>query len=103
MEKAVSFCKYAIETALFEGLGKKYTPLTMVMAALSLSENVLKTKMETKLQPTLKVGKNEMAECFKDMCIVLQNNNKFELTALRRKYGKNRNHQVAKMKINLND
>ena len=103
MEKAVSLCKYAIETALFEGLGKKYTPLAMVMAALTLSENVIKTKMETKLQPTLKVGKSEMAECLKDMCIVLQTNNKFELTALRRKYGKNRNHQVAKIKINLND
>lgn len=36
-EKALSLCKYAIETALFEGLGKKYPPLTLTMTALSLS------------------------------------------------------------------
>lgn len=103
LDKAMSLCKYAIECALFEGLGKKYSPLTMVMAALSLSENVLKLKLETKLQPTMKVSKTEIAECFKDICMMLQGNNRFELTAVRRKYGKSRNHQVAKLKINLND
>ena len=77
LEKAVSLCKYAIQTSLFEGLGKKYTPLTMVMAAINLSENILKVKLEMKLQPTMRVSKSEIAECFKDMCIVLQGNNKF--------------------------
>ena len=103
LEKAVSLCKYAIQTSLFEGLGKKYTPFTMVMGAISLSENILKVKLEMKLQPTMRVSKSEITECFKDMCIMLQGNNKFELTALKRKYGKSRNHQVAKLKINLND
>lgn len=102
-DKAISLCKYAIETALFEGLGKKYTPLTMVMAAMSLAENSLKCKMETKLQPTAKVGRAEIAECFKDMCLFMQGSNKFDLTAIKRKYGKNRNHQVSKIKITMNE
>jgi hypothetical protein len=49
----------------------------MVMAAINLSENILKVKLEMKLQPTMRVSKSEIAECFKDMCIVLQGNNKF--------------------------
>lgn len=36
-EKAKSFCKYVLETSIFEGLAKKYTPQTMVMAAVTLS------------------------------------------------------------------
>jgi hypothetical protein len=56
-----------------------------------------------KLQPTMRVSKSELAECFKDMCLVLQGNNKFELAALKRKYSKSRNHQVAKLKISLNE
>lgn len=55
------------------------------------------------MQPNnVKVGKTELAECFKDMCILLQGNNKFDLTALRRKYAKSRHHQVSKLKITLN-
>ena len=102
-DKAISMCKYAIETALFEGLGKKYTPLTLAMAAVSLAENLLKCKMEMRLQPSAKVGRTELAECFKDMCVLMQGSNKFDLGAIRRKYAKSRNHQVSKIKISLNE
>lgn len=101
-EKAVSLCKYAIESALFEGLGKKYTPLVLVMGSLHLAESVLRHRLETRLQPSsAKVGKGELADCFKDLCLVLQGSNKFDLTALRRKYGKSRHHQVAKIKMTV--
>ena len=102
-EKAICLCKYAIESALFEGLGKKYDPLTMVTAAMNLAENALKHKFEIKIHPTMKVNKAEMMDCFKDMCVMLQGNNKFDLNALRRKYGKSKNHQIAKMKLILTD
>lgn len=58
MEKSVSFCKYAIETALFEGLAKKHEPMTLVMAAMALSENMLKFKWESRLLPATRVSKS---------------------------------------------
>lgn len=102
-EKAICLCRYALETALFEGLGKKYEPLTMVSAAMNMAENVLKHKLELRTQPTMKVNRSEMLECFKDMCVMMQANNKFDLNALRRKYGKSKNHQVAKLKLTLSE
>ena len=53
-EKSVSFCKYLLELALFEGVAKFYDPLTLVTAAISLSDSVFKSKTELKLQPTKK-------------------------------------------------
>ena len=73
------------------------------MAAMALSENMLKYKWDLRLQPACRVGKPEIADCFKDMCVVLQANNKFELTALRRKFAKSKHYQVAKLKIGLGE
>lgn len=82
-------------------MAKKYNPQTMVMAALTLVENVLKIKVEPKLQPMAKTSKTDTTECFKEMCLFMQNNNKYDLTALRRKYAKSRNHQVSKIKLTI--
>lgn len=100
-DKALCLCKYALELAIFEGLAKKYSPQTMVMAALNLVDNVLKCKVEPKLQPINKINKIEVMECFKEICLFMQNNNKYDLTALRRKYAKSRNHQVSKIKLTI--
>ena len=100
-DKALCLCKYAIELAIFEGLAKKYSPQTMVMAALALVDNVLKIRVEPKLQPSVKISKTEMMECFKEMCFLMQGNNKYDLTALRRKYAKSRNHQVSKIRLTI--
>lgn len=102
-QKALSLCKYAIETALFEGLAKKHAPLTLVAAAMALSENALKFKWESRLAPSERVGKQELAECMKELCVAMQAGNKFELSALKRKYAKSKHHQVAKMRIGLLD
>ena len=101
-EKPLSFCKYVLETALFEGISKKYSPSVLVAAALSLCENVLKCKIEPKLQPSQKSNRQDIAECFKDLCIVLQGTNKFDLSALKRKYTRSRFHNVAKIKLTIN-
>lgn len=102
-EKAMSLCKYAIETALFEGLARKHTPMTMVLAAMALCDNVLKCKIEPKMTPTTtKPNKSEVVECFKDMCIFMQNSNKYDLAAIKRKYGKSKYHQVSKIKLSMN-
>lgn len=42
-------------------------------------------------------------DCFKDMCIFLQGNNKFDLAAIKRKYGKSKYHQVSKIKLLMNE
>lgn len=73
------------------------------MAGLAFSENVLKCKIDLKLQSTMKVSKLEIAECLKDICIHLQNSNKYDLTALKRKYGKSKNHQVSKIRLSVNE
>ena len=57
-EKGLSLCKYLLELSLFDGLAKKYEPHTLVMTAISISDHVLKTKTEIKLQPTLKIHRD---------------------------------------------
>lgn len=42
-------------------------------------------------------------DCFKDMCTFLQGNNKFDLAAIKRKYGKSKYHQVSKIKLLMNE
>lgn len=102
-EKAMSLCKFVIENSIFEGVTRKHSPTALVMAALHLCDNVLKCKIEPKLQPSnCKLTLKEVMECFKDMCIALQNGNKFDLSALKRKYAKSKYHQVSKLKITIN-
>lgn len=91
-----------LESALFEGISKKYCPSVLVATTLNLCENVLKCKIEPKLQPSQKANRQEIAECFKDLCIVLQGTNKYDLSALKRKYSRSRFHNIAKIKLNVN-
>lgn len=101
-EKSVSFCKYLLELALFEGVAKFYDPLTMVNAAISLSDSVFKNKTKLKLQPSQKVVTQQVKGCFKEMAALLEGGNKYELKAVRRKYARNKYHCVAKFTLNLN-
>lgn len=85
-DKMLALCKYLLELSLFEGVARKYAPYTLVTAALSISESVLKIKAELKLQANEKAPREEISACFKDICCLLQGGNKYDLTAIRRKY-----------------
>jgi hypothetical protein len=50
-------CKYLIELALFEGLGKNYCMKTLVLSALMLSDSILKVKSDSKVLDNDKVDK----------------------------------------------
>jgi hypothetical protein len=103
-QKAMSLCKYAIETALIESLSTKHTTSAIVMSALHLCDNILKCKIEPKLQPSVsKLNSKQVMDCFKDMFEVLHNGNKFDLSALKRKYGRSRYCHVSKLKFIINE
>lgn len=71
----------------------------MVMGAMSLADSVFKTKSELKLQSSEEAPRDEIKECFKEMVILLGKDNKYGLTAVKRKYSRNRYHAVAKSKL----
>ena len=101
-EKNLSFCKYVIETALFEGITKRYSPSVIVASAISLCEKVLKCKLETKLQMSQKPNHYDVMDCFKELCLALQGTNKYDLSALKRKFARSRYHNVSKLRLTLN-
>ena len=102
-DKTVNMCKYLIELALFEGTARKYAPYTLVMGALSVAESAFKIKANIKLEPSIKVPRDDMLSCFKDLCVLLQSPNKYDLSALKRKFGKSRYQQVSKLKLSLSE
>lgn len=102
-EKNLSFCKYVIETALFEGITKRYSPSVIVSSTISLCEKVLKCKIEPKLQMTQKPNHYDVIDCFKELCLALQSSNKYDLSAVKRKYGRSKFHNVSKIRLTLSE
>lgn len=62
--KSRSIALYLSELSTLEGLSLKFKQATIALAALSLSDHILKTKTEAKELIGL-VNSNEMVECFK--------------------------------------
>ena len=102
-EKGLSLCKYLLELSLFDGLAKKYDPYTLVVGAIEVSDHVLKTKTEIKLEPSKKISREDKNACFKDLCILMQGGTKHDLVAIKKKYGKSRYQNVSKLRLNLHE
>lgn len=100
-EKHLSFCKYVLESAAFEGVARNFDPYTLVMASISLSDSVFKAKTELKLQCSTKVPSDKLVNCFKELVSMLQTGNRYELKAVRRKYARSKNHNVSKLQISI--
>lgn len=70
------------------------------MAAISLSDSIYKTKTDiSSLRDSSKVSKEEMLECFKEMCSALHTGNRYNLKALKRKFIKEKYHGVSKIRL----
>ena len=99
--KTTSFCKYALEQALFHGLTRTYTPSVLVMAALSLCESVFKVKLDAKLPSSTKAPKDQVTACFKELCVLMEQTKNQDLKAIKRKYMKAKYHGVSKLALSL--
>ena len=75
-------------------------PSLLVLTSIKLSDYICKTKTDDKiLKDCFKYEKDEMSSCFKNLCNVLQNKNKYGLLALKKKYSTEKYHGVSKVKI----
>jgi hypothetical protein len=76
-------CLYAIELATLEGLSLKYKQAVIAVASISLSDGIFKTKTILKelndLVPTC-----EIMDCFKELCRLMGEPNRYGLKALLR-------------------
>lgn len=94
-------CKYLLELALFDGLGRNYCMKTLVLTALMLSDSILKTKSDSRSLDGERVEKETLMACFKDMCTAMQNATRphAKHRAIRKKYSQERYMEVAKFRI----
>jgi hypothetical protein len=81
-------CKYLLEIAIFEEMGKKYCMKTLVLTALMLADSILKTKSDSRALDNERVEKETLMTCFKDMCAAMQNTTRphAKFRAIRKKY-----------------
>lgn len=93
-----SFSLYAIELATLEGISLKFRQTVIAAAAINLSDSILKTKTPLKDINDL-VSAREMAECFKELCSLLSESNRYGLKALSRKYGQSEWDSVSKIRL----
>ena len=101
-DKAVSLSKYLLELALLNGTTRMYSPYTIVMSALALCESVLKMKFNLTLESSKRVPAEDLKACHKELCVLLASKScKYDLQAVRKKYGKSRYMQVSKLKLGL--
>lgn len=74
---------------------------TLVLGAIMLSDSVFKLKSESRMLEGEKLDKEVMMQCFKELCVVLQNASKplAKLKAIRKKYMEEKRMGVSKLRI----
>lgn len=100
-QRTLCMCKYLMELALFEGIGKEFCMKTLVLSGLMLSDSVLKVKTDTRVLDNDRVEKDTLMRCFKEMCMALQNISKpnLKLKAIKKKYNDDKYMGVSRFRI----
>lgn len=99
-EKLYELCKYLLELSLAEYKMLKYTPSSLACATIYLVNKIQKKEgwCENMTKAT-KYTETQLRPCAKDLCILLQNANKSNLTAVKRKFSAPKHHEVAKIQL----
>lgn len=103
-EKKYSMARYLIELSLVEYKMLKYSPSLLAASALYLSNKIFKSKAAWSdiLARNAKFTEAELRPCAKDLCILMQNADKSNLQAVRRKFSNPKYHSVSKIQLEKN-
>lgn len=72
----------------------------LVLSTIKLSDYICKVKTDDNLLKNEgNYTKEAMSGCFKELCGVLQNKNKYGLTALKNKFNSDKYHYVSKVRL----
>lgn len=72
----------------------------LVLTVLEMCERLLKLKTEAKkYKEWFKVEQEEVNQCFKKLCKLLNGSSWEELNAIKRKYSKSKFHSVGRVKL----
>ena len=93
--------RFILELALIQGL-THYNSSTLAAAAASLSKAIYPLQESGRDCEHIEgVCEKELQGCFKELCLLLKLENKYKLTAVRRKYSKAEREHVGKVKLGL--
>lgn len=97
----MSYSKYLVETALLDGtIPEKYPPVAIAISAVMLADSVFGTKSEVKwLRERAAIPKEALLRCFRELYRLAQEEGSHGLTAIKRKYMKEKFNKVSKIKI----
>jgi hypothetical protein len=100
-EKIVSLSKYLIELSLVEYKMLKYIPSLLASAALYLSNKIFKKNQSWSdaLAEHTSYTELDLRTCAKDLCLLMQNADKSNLQAVKRKFGTPVHHAVSKIQL----
>ena len=95
-----ALAKYLLELAQQQGhILLRYGNRTAVAAAVRLAEAVCASGKNSGLEEGVNVA--ELQTCHKELCLLLQMENKYKLTALKRKFAKESYLGVGKLRLEL--
>jgi hypothetical protein len=97
--RSLNLARYVLELSYLTGsIPRKYSVKTMVMAAVKLADAVC--KRDTNMgYLACDLGDTQFYACHKEMALLLQVENKHKLTAIKRKYQKEKYNAVGKITI----
>jgi Cyclin len=99
-EKSFSLARYLLELALIEYKMLKYIPSNMAAASVYLVNKILKREGWPDIMvKQAKYSESQIRPCAKDLCVLLQNAGKGNLTAVKRKFSNPKFHEVAKIQL----
>jgi hypothetical protein len=97
--RSINLARYVVELSYLTGsIPRKYDTGTMVLAAVKLGDAVCSRQTNIG-QFACEFGSADFYGCYKEMCLLLQVENKYRLTAIKRKYQSEKYNSVGKISI----
>lgn len=99
-EKSFNLARYCLELSLIEYKMLKYIPSNLACSAIYLVNKINKKEGWSDLMvKQAKYNEGQVRPCAKDLCLLLQNSGKNNLTSLKRKFSSTKFLEVAKIQL----
>ena len=99
-DNALMFCRYLLELFLVEYKMIKYNPSLLAAASIYLTLKITGKNLTYKIVELSNYTDEVLKECAKDICIILDNVEKCQLQAVRKKFSLPKFMEVAKIRFN---
>ena len=99
-ESSFMFCRYLLELFLVDYKMLKYNPTLLASASLYITLKITKKGEVEKICSLTEYSEERLRDCAKDICLILDNVEKANLQAVRKKFSLSKFLEVAKIKFN---